>query len=176
MFFFPRDIYFSPLQTDYINPPLFSSQKAFDCPPDTWQALRAFSQRTGTGSRCTDSAWGWGCTTSRLEALFWSALFKHGTLSCEDEREIRIASKAQLGTECVSVQWIQLRPPLELGRAQTSLCSSCIFSLSSLRVVTTGVPASSWWILSPWYPRTSFDLDRSFLKAQFPGKTTRTEP
>lgn len=49
------------------------------------------------------------------------------------------------------MRWIQLLPPLDLGRTKTSLLSSCISSLSSLRVVTTGVPSVSSWILSPWY-------------------------
>ena len=84
LYVFSRDIYFSPLQTDYIKPPLFSSQKAFDCPLDTWQAIREFSQRTGIGSRCTDPPKGWGCTSFRLEALF---LCTHQTRNSELRRQ-----------------------------------------------------------------------------------------
>lgn len=47
---------------------------------------------------------------------------------------------------------------------------SCIVNLSSLRVVTTGVPASFSWIINPWCPRTSCVLDRRFPKAQVLGK------
>lgn len=74
------------------------------------------------------------------------------------------------------MQWIQLPPPLELGRAQTSLLSSGISSLSSLRVVTTGGP---YQLLLDSKPLVSQDFIPSrpeLSQTSDPSKTTRTEP